>query len=413
MGDHALLSASGAHKWLNCTPSARLEETLPETTSEYAEEGRLAHAIGELKLRKHFLEPMGLRTFNNRLKKLQENPRYKPEMLKNTDAYLDYVSGIAHGYSSQPYVAVEKKLDYSSYAPEGFGTGDCIIIGGNTIHVIDYKNGQGVPVSAERNPQMMLYALGALSAYSLLYLIQTVKLAIVQPRIGDPSEWELSVDELLAWGESIKPIAQKAFAGEGEFVSGEHCRFCRARSRCRARTDFNLSLEEYHAMKPPLISNEEVGAILEKARYLAKWAEDLESYALAECLAGNEIPGWKAVEGRGSRKWADVDKAFKVLTANGIEEAMLYKREPLTPPKVEELLGKGKFKELLLGETPLVIIEPGKPTLAPTTDKREPIKRQSAAEIFGNTLESSDVPSVTIPEVVKRTLKNLGGKQDE
>jgi len=340
MNGHALLSASGAHKWLKCTPSARLEETLPEGTSEYAEEGRLAHEIAELKLRKQFIEPMGMRTFNSRLKKLQANPLYKDEMLHHTDTYLEYVSSITHSFTSPPYVAVEKQLDFSEYVPEGFGTGDCIIIHGDTLHVIDFKYGKGVPVSAEMNPQMQLYALGAYAAYSFLYPIANVKLAIVQPRVGEPSEWELPASDLLAWGESVKPVARKAFAGEGDYVSGDHCRFCRARALCRARAEFNTALEEYHQMKPPLISNEEVGAILVRAQNLAKWVKDLEDYALSECLKGNDIPGWKAVEGRSSRQYVNQDEAFKLLIASGIDEALLYQRVPLTLPKVEELLVK-------------------------------------------------------------------------
>jgi len=381
MTAHALLSASGAHRWLHCTPSARLEETLPEKQSDYANEGRLAHEIGELKLRKHFVEPMGSRIFNNRLKKFKENPLYQEEMLKHTDTYLDYVSSIVHSYTSAPYVAVEKRLNYSTYAPEGFGTGDCIIIGGNTLHVIDLKYGKGVPVSAWDNPQMKLYALGAISEYSILYAVEKVVMVIVQPRLDSISEFKTNTGELQAWGESIKPIAQKAYAGEGEFVPGEHCQFCRAKALCRARADFYTGLEEFMLMKPPLISNEEVGQILERAQGLASWVKHLEEYALTECLAGNDIPGWKAVEGRSVRAFTNQDEAFKVLTSNGFEEAVLYNREPLSLAKVEELIGKKKFNELL---ATFVDKPPGKPTLAQLSDQREPIKRQSAAEIFKN-----------------------------
>ena len=190
MAEHALLSASGSARWLACTPSARLEAQFPETTSEYAEEGILAHEIAELKLRKA-TEPMGPRKFNNRIKKFKENPLYQDEMLKHTDTYLDYVSGIVHEYAIRPYVAVEKKLDYSAYVPEGFGTGDCIIIGGDTLHVIDFKYGKGVPVSAETNPQMMLYALGAYLEYSFLYPIEKVVMSIVQPRLDSISEFSM------------------------------------------------------------------------------------------------------------------------------------------------------------------------------------------------------------------------------
>lgn len=379
--EHALLSASASHRWLLCTPSARLEETLPETKSNYAKEGRLAHEIAELKLRKHFTEPMGPRTFSKKLKKLQQNPLYQEEMLKHTDTYMDYVSKVVHTFDSPPYIAIEKKLDYSLYAPEGFGTGDCVIIGGNTLHVIDFKYGKGVPVSAISNPQMMLYALGAYTTYSFLFPIETIKMAIVQPRKDNLSEDSITINDLLAWGESVKPIAQKAFNGEGEFIPGDYCKFCRAKALCRARSEFNVSLEEYNLVKPPLISNEEVGQILKKAQDLAKWAKDLENYALSECLKGNQIPGWKAVEGRSIRKFTDQDKAFKILTADGIKKAMLYKREPLTLAKTEELIGKAKFKELL---SSYVITPPGKPTLVKESDKRNPIQAADAKEIFKN-----------------------------
>ncbi|MCM0760283.1 DUF2800 domain-containing protein [Sporomusa sphaeroides DSM 2875] len=379
MSAHALLSASGAHKWLSCPPSARLEETLPESTSQYAEEGRLAHEIAELKLRKHFTEPMGPKKFNNQLKKFQENPLYQDEMLRHTDTYKDYISGIVHSFASPPYVAIEKKLNYAVYAPDGFGTGDAIIIGGNTLHVIDLKYGKGVPVSAFDNPQMKLYALGAYLEYAFLFAISTVKMAIVQPRLDSISEFEMPITDLLAWGESIKPIAAMAFKGEGDFVPGEHCRFCRAKAQCRARSDFNLGLEEFHKMKPPLISNEEVGEILKRAQDLTAWAKHLEEYALAEILKGNDISGWKAVHGRSTRSFTDTDEAFKVLIANGTPETMLYERKPLTLTGVEDLLGKAKFKELL---TSFVNTPPGKPALAPESDKREAIKRTSAADDF-------------------------------
>lgn len=379
MTKHALLSASGAEKWLNCTPSARLEEQFPETTSQYAEEGRLAHEIAELKLRKAFTDPMGTRKFNAALKKLQEKPLYNPEMLKHTDTYLDYISGIVHGYAVLPYIAIEKKLNYSEYAPEGFGTGDCIIMGGTTLHVNDLKYGKGVPVSAEKNPQMLLYALGAYSEYSFLYPIEKVKLAIIQPRLDSISEYELTATDLQAWGESIKAKAQLAFAGEGEYNPGDHCRFCRAKALCRARSEFNTSLEEFKMMKPPLISNEEVGQILERAQNLAKWVSDLEEYALTECLAGNDIPGWKAVEGRSNRQFTDLDAAFTAIKAAGYDEALLYERKPITLTATETLLGKAKFNELLAG---FINKPPGKPALVVLTDKREPIRRTTAEEDF-------------------------------
>lgn len=380
---HAILSASGAHRWLACTPSARLEATLPERESEYAEEGRLAHAIAELKLRKHFIEQMNVRTFNKKLKEFQSHELYQEEMMKHTDMYLEYIQGIVHSFTTPPYIAVEKRLDFSAWVPEGFGTGDCIIIGSGTLYIVDLKYGKGVPVSAEGNPQMRLYALGAWAAYNFLFPIKRVHMAIVQPRLDSISEDEITIDELLAWGEWVKPIAAKAYAGEGEHVPGEHCRFCRAKALCRARAEYYLQLEGFHKMKPPLISNEEVGQILERARELEKWVSNLEEYALAELLKGNKIPGWKAVEGRSSRQYVDQDAAFAHLMANGIDEAMLYERKPLSVAQLEKVLGKTEYRRLL-EEQELVKVEPGKPTLAPISDKREAItNRITAAEAFG------------------------------
>lgn len=382
--EHALLSASAASRWMHCTPAPRLEETLPESTSTYAEEGRVAHDLADLKILKLFLK-LTTKAYNKLLKDIQANSLYQDEMTKHTDIYADYVSQIVHSYAAPPYIATEKRLDYSTYVPEGFGTGDCIVIGGSTLHVIDFKYGKGVPVSAERNPQMMLYALGAISAYSLLYSIDTVKMAIVQPRLDTISEWECSAEELIKWGtEVVKPLAETAFAGQGEFAPGEHCRFCRAKALCRARTEAHTALEDFKPMLPPLISHEEVGQLLARARDLAKWVSDLEDYALKACLQGETIPGWKAVEGRSTRRFIDHDAAFTVLKTSGIEEAMLYERKPITLAATETLLGKARFKELLGA---MVSTPPGKPALALETDKRAPITRQTAADDFNTETE--------------------------
>lgn len=370
--EHALLSASAAHRWLVCTPSVRLEEQFPDTTSEYAREGTLAHEIAELKLRKHFTEPMAKATFTRRLNKLKKNELYQEEMLKHTDTYLDYLKGITIGLSAAPYVAVEKRVDYSAYAPEGFGTADCIIVGGDTLYVTDFKYGKGVPVSAEDNPQMKLYALGAYMEYSLLYPIKTVHLAIIQPRLDNESEWTLTLEELLAWGEKIKPLAKQAYDGQGEFIPGEHCKFCRAKAKCRARAEQFTALEDFKQLKPPLLSDEEVGDVLKRGMELDKWVKALKTYALEESLKGKEIPGWKAVEGRGGRDYVDLDKAFAYLKENGIDEAVLYDRVPLTPPKLEKELGKKEYRSLL-EEPGHVEKKPGKPTLAPADDKRPAI----------------------------------------
>lgn len=378
---HAILSASASSRWLNCTPSVRLEEQFPATTSTYAEEGTLAHEIAELKLRKHFVEPMGTRTFNARLNKMKKHELFQEEMLKHTDTYLEYLQGITLGLTALPYVAVEKRINYSTYAPEGFGTVDGLIIGGNTLYVTDFKYGKGVAVSAENNSQMKLYALGAYLEYSFLYPIQTIHLAIIQPRLNSISEFTLTIEELLAWGESIKPTAQKAFNGEGDFTPGEHCKFCRAKAQCRARADQYTALEDFKMLKPPLLSNEEVGQILEKAEALDAWVKALKEFALAECLKGKEVAGWKAVEGRGSRSYVNQDEAFAHLKANGIDEAMLFERVPLTVSKIEKVLKKEAYRSLL-EEAGHVVKSAGKPTLAPISDKRQALGAPDAASDF-------------------------------
>lgn len=378
---HALLSASGAHRWLACTPSAQLEATLPDTTSTAAQIGTLAHEIAELKLRKHFVEPMGARKFNAAMKKFKAHELYEPIMEEHTNAYLDYVQGIVHGYTSPPHVVIERRVDLSTYVPEAFGTSDCIVIGGKQLHVFDYKNGQGVPVPAENNPQMKLYALGALQAYSLLYEIETVHLHIVQPKVWDePSQWSLSAADLLAWGESIKPIAVRAFAGEGEYVPGEHCGFCRARNTCRARVEQFLSAAELAPAKPPLIGWDEVAEILRKGDGIVKWFNSLKEAALSEVLSGREVPGWKAVAGRGGRDFADLDAAFAHLKANGIDEALLWDRKPITAAASEKLFTSKKQYKELLEDTGHVVKRPGAPTLALVDDPRPAVSAQMSAE---------------------------------
>ncbi|WP_410512074.1 DUF2800 domain-containing protein [Paenibacillus sp. BR2-3] len=386
---HALLSASGAHRWLHCPPSATLEATLPDTTSTAAMAGTLAHEIAELKLRKAFVEPITTKKYNAAFKKFKEAPLYEPIMDTNTNVYLEYIQAIVHAFPSPPYVVVERKVDLSAYVPESFGTSDCIIIGGKQLHVIDYKNGKGVPVEAQDNPQMKLYALGALRAYSLLYEIETVHLAIVQPNVWErPSEWSLPAADLLAWGESIKPIALQAFNGEGDYVVGSHCGFCRAKETCRARVESLLSIEPLVPLKPPLIGWGEVAEALRKAEGIVSWYNAIKKLALTEILKGGELPGWKAVEGRGSRAYADLDAAFAHLKANGIDEAVLYDRQPLTPAKLEDVLDKKQYKELL-EETGHVIKSSGAPTLAPSDDKRKAISDLvKPQDVFNTPLEA-------------------------
>lgn len=290
---HALLSASGASRWLQCTPSARLEATLPDSESEAAKRGTLAHEIAELKLQKLF-SGLTTRKYNAALKKYKSDDLYEPIMEDHTNAYLDYIQSIVHQFPSPPFVAIERRVDLTDFVPESFGTSDCIIIGSGRLHVIDYKNGQGVPVSAENNSQMKLYALGAYKAFSLLFPIESVHVAIVQPKVwNEPSEWSLSASELLSWGESIKPIAQAAFDGQGEYVPGDHCKFCRASATCRARVEQIMEAGTKAPMKPPLLSWDEVADVLKRAGGIVGWYNELKKLALAETLKGGSFPAGK------------------------------------------------------------------------------------------------------------------------
>ena len=385
MGAHALLSASGSNIWLNCPASVRLTEHLPDRDTSYTLEGTLAHEVAELKLRTYF-EGLNKRTVNAQMKKIKANTSYgsyyAPEMEGYTDVYLDYIKAQALGYETKPYAVVERKVDYSSIAPEGFGTCDCILVGGGLLTVVDFKYGKGVAVSAQNNTQLMLYALGAYNAYHALYPIQKVKMAIVQPRLDSITEWEISIDEILEWGESIKPIAEQAYNGGGECASGEHCKFCKIKGSCRARAEDLLALTRVAVKEPHLLTAAEIGTVLGDAKLLKAWAADLEQHALMQALDGVEIPGWKAVAGRSNRQFTDQDAAIKALQAAGVEEAMLYVRKPLSLSAVEQMMGKSKFSEVAGS----FIIKPaGAPTLVHSSDNRDPIQsKPSAAEAFKN-----------------------------
>ena len=385
--DHALLGPSNAYQWAACPPSARLSEGLPDTESEAAKEGTLAHELAELKLRNYFFsQDFGKRKLAAAVKKLKEDPLWNDEMMGYTDDYLDYVRAAALSFQSEPSVAIEKKVDISGYVPECFGTADCLLIGSGIIHVIDFKYGKSPSgrVEAENNLQMQLYALGAWTASRMLYRVDRVRMSIVQPRLPDGiTEWEIPLEKLLETGEWIRERAQLAWKGEGEYHPDEKtCRFCRAKSRCRARAEKNLELAFAPAKGklPPLISNEEMGKYLLQGQDVAKWLSDLQDCALQECLAGHDVPGWKAVEGRSTRKWTDMDAAFGRLIEGGINAAVLWERKPVTLAQIEKIVGKKDFAECV-GE--YVVKEPGKPALVQESDNRPAItNRVAAAEAF-------------------------------
>lgn len=378
---HAVLSASGAHKWLVCTPSARLEEQYPNKTSEYMAEGTLAHVIAEFKVRSYFLEPIAKSTYTKKINKFKKEQYFNPEMLNTTNTYLEFIKGLAMSTQHKPFVAVEMQVDYSEWIPEGFGTADCILISGDTLHVIDYKHGKGVKVEAEENPQMKLYALGAYNKYKLFYAIQNVEMHIIQPRIDNISSYRLTLKDLLDWAENtVKPQAQKAWAGIGEFVQGEHCRFCKVKN-CEFRAKQNMKVVEEIQKISGTLAPSEIGEVLTKTDGIEQWIKDLKGYALEQILEGVNIPGWKAVEGKSNRKIVDVDKAFEILEANGFDQAILYERKPLSLTALERVVGKKQLTDAI-GD---YIEKPkGAPTLAKESDKRGNYKKSSAVEDFKN-----------------------------
>lgn len=383
--NHAVLSASSSHKWLVCTPSARLEEKFSDKTSEYMEEGTLAHEIAEFKVRSYFLEATPKSTYTRRLNKFKKEKYFDQEMLGYTDTYLEFIKGEALQTNITPFITVEQKVDFSKYVPDGFGTADCILISGDTLQIIDFKYGKGVKVEAEDNPQMKLYALGALSQFGIFYNIKYIKMSIVQPRIDNISSYEIPIEPLLDWGENVvKPQAQKAFIGIGEFKQGEHCKFCKAKGACEFRAIENMKIvddiKNVEDVENKLLTNEEIGDFLTKTEGVEQWIKDLRIFALERVLKGESIPGWKAVEGKSNRKITDVDKAFELLESNGFDQAVLYERKPITLTQLEKVVGKSKLTEII-GD---YIQKPkGAPTLAKESDKREPF-RVSAAEEFKN-----------------------------
>ncbi|MHB8061339.1 MAG: DUF2800 domain-containing protein [Ruminiclostridium sp.] len=379
---HALLSASGSKRWLSCPPSARLEDQFPESTSDYAAEGSFAHSLAELLLRGYITTDLRPSVYKKKLADIKKDPFYSQSM----EEYIgQYVTIIGEKYLTakkncpDAFVMLEQKLDFSDWVPDGFGTGDVVIISQGVIEIVDLKYGQGVPVSAIGNTQMRLYALGALNQYGILYDFDKVRMTIVQPRLDSVSSDEITIEELLEWGEEeVKPLAVLAMAGEGEFLSGDHCKFCRAKATCRARADANLEMAKYEFKDSKLLSNEEVGEILAKAEELQKWASDVQAYALDQAENhGIKFLGWKLVEGRSNRKYTDKDAVAAKLKEEGYEDKLIYEpREILGITAMEKAIGKKLFEDYL---NDLVIKPAGKATLVPESDKRPELSSVASA----------------------------------
>lgn len=380
MSDHAVLSASGAHRWLNCLPSARLELEFVNNESSAAAEGTAAHALCEHKLKKalHMRSKRPVSVYNS------------DEMEEHSDAYVEFVMEqleLAKQSCTDPLILIEQRLDFSCYVPQGFGTGDCIIIADKKLHIIDFKYGMGVLVDAVDNPQMKLYALGALEIYDSLYDIEEVSMTIFQPRRENVSTWTIRVEALKDWAEKeLKPRAKKAYDGEGEYLPGEWCTFCRAAVKCRARAEEKLKLAQSEFKLPPLLTDSEIEEVLSKLSDLTKWANEIIAYATdAAVNHGKEWHGFKVVEGRSVRKFKDEDAVAEVAKANGYKD--IFRQSLITLTEMERLMGKSKF-EKILGD--LIYKPPGKPTLVPLSDKRPAMNVSNAKNEFNEITEECE-----------------------
>lgn len=375
MNKHALLSASGAARWLNCTPSARLEEKIPNKTSNYAREGTLAHALAELTVN-YWLNNISEMEFENQKDELVASEEgqefFNMEMQEYINDYAKLITDkveVAKEVCEDTFAELEVKVDFSKWVPDGFGTSDCVIVSDKILEIIDLKYGKGHRVEAAGNPQMRLYALGALEYYGQLYDIEKIRMTIFQPRLsGIQSSDEITVNELLKWAEDVvKPKAKDAFEGKGEFVpSEETCKFCRAKEECRARYDYNLQLFD-EGPDPLLITPDEAAAVLAKAKDMRVWLDDLEDLVYSALMKGEKVNGYKIVEGCSNRAFADESKVVKAMKKAGYKEALLYEKKLITLTQMEKDFGKKEVAEILKD---LIIKPKGKPKLAPESDKR-------------------------------------------
>ena len=359
-GNHALLSASSAHRWLNCPPSVRLSEGISDKGSEYAREGTDVHSLCEYRLKKL----LGMEATDP----TEHLDWYNGEMEECAENYASYVLELlekAKEICADPVVLLEQRVDFSRFVENGFGTADCIIISDGAMNIVDYKHGKGVEVSAENNPQMMLYALGALEIFDGIYDIEEVRMTIFQPRIGNISVSVMSKDALLEWANGeLTEKAALAYEGGGEFACGDWCRFCKAKAVCRKRAEENLKMAQYDFAPADTLDETEIAAILDRTDELAAWVTDVKDYALSQALQGIRYPGYKMVEGRSARKYINEDAVAQVVSGAGYDP---YTHKVLGLTEMQKLLGKQKFNELLAA----FIVKPqGKPVLVPDTDKR-------------------------------------------
>lgn len=370
---HSVLGASAADRWMNCTPSAQLTAGMEDEATTFAAEGTAAHALCEWKVRKALKMRAGRRPTSD---------YWTDEMEEFTDDYRDFIMdlvGQAKLTCKDPVTLIEQHLDFSCYVPDGFGTGDFLLVADRELNVVDSKYGRGVAVYADHNPQMMLYALGTLNLFDCLYDIEQVTMTIFQPRLSSISTWTISAEELYKWAEEVlKPKAELAAKGEGEFISGSWCRFCKARNTCRARAESFLELAKMEFQPPALLSDEEVAEVMEKADELSKWASDVMAYAQAEAIEnGKHWNGYKLVEGRSTRRFIDEKKVEEAAKGAGYTD--IYNKSLITLTAFEKLMGKDTFKEVLGS---YVTKPAGKLTLVPVSDKRPEVTVNTVNDEF-------------------------------
>lgn len=386
MRSHALLSPSSAYRWLACTPSAKLESTFPESSSTYADEGTLAHSISELIIMwrlNQVTEPV----YEQAMDEYRQHELYEPAMEEHCDNYAVFVIEQFHAAKVRTIDArlfLEQKFDLSDYIPEGYGHVDVSIIADGVLDITDLKYGKGVPVSAINNQQLKLYGLGALKQFDYLYDIRTVRMTVFQPRIDNVNTWEISVTDLLQWAETeLKTLAAMAFEGEGEYVPGDHCRFCKAKPVCKKLADYNLQLAQYDFRNPDLLIDEEVTDILDRVDLFKNWVESVEAYALDQAVKhGKQWPGYKVVEGRSNRKYSNETAIANLLREKGHGDDVIFKKSLYGITELTKLLGKKQFDLIV---SPLLVKPPGKPALVAAADPRPAISslenaRQDFAE---------------------------------
>ena len=373
---HAKLSASGAKRWIGCPASVALEEAFPDKDSVYTLEGTKAHSLAECRLAEYF-----------KVTTDEEKPvDIDGEMDEKVEEFVTYVietyNAIKKRTKERPIILLEQRLDFSPWVPEGFGTGDVVIIAGTELHILDLKYGKGVPVDAVDNPQLRLYAIGAYNTFEMLYDLETVTAHIGQPRLDSYSKETLTVEALLAYANDvIAPAAQEAWNGSDKQCIGDYCGFCKALGTCKAQAEHNLALAQYEFASPTKLTNEEIADILTRAKNFTSWLKAVETQALNMALAGDSIPGFKVVEGRSNRKYTDPDTIVERLVQDGFEEPALFERKLLSLTNMEKLVGKKHLTDVV-GD--LIEKPPGKPALVPVSDKRSPMNVLTAQDEFEN-----------------------------